>query len=471
MISKTDFLIYLDSSLHLWAVKNNMVKKESLNKYTEHLLEQGYEVEKLAIEYVQTYLQKEYGTKKEDVLIQPTQKYENYQARTDILMFNPKTNKWDIYEVKSSGTVKPLHRYDVAFQYLVFKEEYDIGDTYILHLNKEYVKDGNIYLPDLFVAENVNEYVQDLKEEVLEKRYEAHLISKKSESTDIQGCIKPKDCPCISLCHANLPEYSIYDINKISQNEKRVRELESKNILDIMDIPTDFELTKKQRFQVNVAQSKNVSMDIGSIKERFNTLQYPLYFLDYETFNSAIPIFDGYKPFFHITFQYSLHVKKESDSELEHYEYLHTEKSDPVPTLLSSLEKIVGKEGSILVWNKGFEATRNKEMGEIYPKFEDFTNNMNERMFDLMRIFQDQLYDNPLFKGSYSIKNVLPVLVDDLSYKDMSIGEGATAMVSWYDMVFKNGKDIKKELLEYCMLDTLAMVRVWEKMEKMLNNY
>ena len=460
MISKTDFLIYLDSPLHLWAVKNNSIEKNILDIYTQHLLEQGYDVEKLAIQYAKEHIPKK------DILIQPTHKYENYQARTDILILNPKTNKWDIYEVKSSTRVKPLHRYDVTFQYLVFKEKYDIGDIYVLHLNKEYIKEGDIYIPDLFTTENVNEYVEKLKDEVIQERYNAYLISKMKDSKDISNCIKPKDCPCISLCHPNIPEYSIYDINKLTGNEKKIRDLESKNIYDIKDVPKDFKLSLKQRFQVNVAQSKNTHINKEDIKERFEQLIYPLYFLDYETYGPAIPIFNGYRPFYHITFQYSLHIKRSKESELEHYEYLHSKRTDPIPTLLSSLKKLLQDSGSIIVWNKTFEATRDKEMGDIYPQYKDFTENMNERMFDLMRIFQDQLYDDPLFKGSYSIKNVLPVLVDNLSYKDMDIGEGATAMVSWYDMVFKDGKDIKDELLEYCKLDTLGMVRIFEELER-----
>ena len=462
MISKTDFLIYLDSPLHLWAVKNNRVENKILDIYTQHLLEQGYDVEELAIQYAKEHIPQK------DILIQPTHTHENYKARTDILILNPNTNKWDMYEVKSSTSVKPIHRYDVTFQYLVFKEKYDIGDTYILHLNKEYIKDGDIYLTELFISENVNEYVKKYKEEVIQERYNAYLISKMKEGKDIPNCIKPKDCPCISLCHPQLPEYSIYDINNLTRSEKKIRELESMNIFDIKDVPKDFEFTSKQRFQVNVAQSMNTYINNEDINERFNQLIYPLYFLDYETYGPAIPIFDGYRPFNHIVFQYSLHVKRRKDSELEHYEYLHNQKTDPIPTLLSSLKNLLQDSGSIVVWNKTFEATRNKDMGEIYPEFKDFTDIMNERMFDLMRIFQDQLYDDPLFKGSYSIKNVLPVLVDNLNYKGMDIGEGATAMVSWYDMVFNDGKDIRNELLQYCKLDTLAMVRVFEELEKKL---
>lgn len=470
MISKTDYLTYLDNPLHLWAVKNGKIEKNILDTYIQHLLEQGYEVEKLAIQYTKKYLLKEYGVTEKNLLIQPTHSYEYYQARTDILILNPETNKWDMYEVKSSTSVKPIHRHDVTFQYLVFKEKYDIGDVYILHLNKEYVKDGKIYLPELFTKEGLNEEIKELKNEVIQKRYDAYLVSKMKSKDNIPSCIKPKDCPCISLCHPNLPNYSIYDINKISQNEKSVRELENMNIFNIMDIPKNFKLTPKQRFQVNVAQSEKEYINTEAIKEKLNVLKYPLYFLDYETFNSAIPEFDGYSPYTHIVFQYSLHVKRSKDGDLEHYEYLHTNKTDPIPTLLSSLRDLLGSDGTIIIWNKTFESTRNKEMGKIHPEFKEFTKSMNERMFDLMKIFQDQLYDDPRFKGSYSIKNVLPVLVKDLSYKGMSISDGSAAMTSWYDMVFKEGSDKRDDLLKYCRLDTLAMVKIYEEIKKKIQD-
>jgi hypothetical protein len=201
----------------------------------------------------------------------------------------------------------------------------------------------------------------------------------------------------------------------------------------------------------------------------FDDLEYPLYFLDYETFNPAIPFFDGYSPFDHITFQYSLHVLDKENS-LEHFEYLHTEKTDPIPHLLDSLKEHIKDDGSIVVWNKGFEGGRNKHMGKLYPEYEDFCKDMNDRLFDLMDVFKENLYDDPKFKGSYSIKSVLPVLVPELGYEDLDIRNGAMAMASWYDFVFKGEKDdrVIDDLLKYCKLDTLAMVRVWEEVGKLI---
>jgi predicted RecB family nuclease len=164
-----------------------------------------------------------------------------------------------------------------------------------------------------------------------------------------------------------------------------------------------------------------------------------------------------------------LHVLTQ-DGNLEHFEYLHTKRTDPIPHLLDSLKEHIKDDGSIVVWNKGFEGGRNKHMGGIYPEYRDFCEGMNERLFDLMDVFKDSFYDDPKFKGSYSIKSVLPVLVPDLSYENLDIRNGAMAMASWYDFVFKDEKDerVIDDLLKYCKLDTLAMVRVFEELRKTL---
>jgi hypothetical protein len=469
MITKTDFLTYLDAPRHLWALKNDKIEIEDIDVYLQHLMDQGYEVEGLAMQYVKNHLLDQYGVTKDDLLMQPTQIDEVYEARTDI-MIKKKDGKWDMYEVKSSSKVKKEHKYDATFQYLVFSKKYDIDNVYILHLDKEYVKDGEISLPDLFVSDDITEDVKELEEEVLQLRKNAYDISELEDYSKSMSCIRPKECPCPSLCHPNLPNYSIYDINRITGSESKVRQLESMGIVDVFEVPEDFELSDRQRFQVNVAKSKEVYINKGEIRSMFEDLVYPLYFLDYETFNPAIPLFDGYSPFNHITFQYSLHVLDQSGN-LTHHEYLHTERTDPIPHLLDSLRENIEDVGSIVVWNKGFEGGRNKSMGSIYPEYRDFCEGMNDRLFDLMDVFRNQLYDDPKFKGSYSIKSVLPVLVPELSYENLGIKNGAMAMASWFDYVFKGEKDEKivDDLLKYCELDTLAMVRVWEELGKMIS--
>lgn len=466
-LTKTDFIAYLDAPRHLWAIKNGRLSQKEIDAFVQHLFEQGYEVEELAEQYIKEILLPKYKVSSEEVLLQPTCTDGNFEARADAMIFNTETKKWDMYEIKSTNDISKQHKYDATFQYLVFNKKYEIGDVYILHLNKEYCRKGELNLKELFTATNVNEEIEELKEEVNTLRFEALETMGVKDYNEVIACIKPKQCPCPDLCHPNLPEYSIYDIIRFSRSIEKIRELESLGIKSIYDIPKTFNLSSTYRRQVDVAQSREVYFDKEYIKEDLDTLEYPIYFIDYESYNPAIPLYDGYKPYDQIPFQWSLHVQREEGTELEHYEFIHTENSDPIPYFLTALKDIIGTSGSIVVWNKSFEATQNERMGEIHSEFKELCENMNSRIYDLMDIFHDGYYADPKCKGSYSIKRVLPVLVPELSYKGMAIGDGATAMSSWKDIVFSDISETEKEsiknnLLRYCELDTLAMVRIYE---------
>lgn len=468
-LTKTDFIAYLDAPRHLWAIKNKKIPQQEVNAYVQHLFEQGYDVERYAERYIQELLIKEYGVDRDKIMLQPTQIDGEFEARTDVLILNPKTNKWDMYEIKSSTSVSKQHKFDATFQKLVFSKSYDLGSIYILHLNKDYELRGDVNLQSLFTATDITEHTEKLKDEVHLLRYEALEQLRSETYEEIPACIRPKTCPCLDICHPELPEYSIYDVNNLTGSEKKIRNLEEMNITSVYDIPHDFPLTEKQRFQVQVAQSKQPSIDADGIKVDLNRLEYPLYFIDYESFNPAIPMYDSYRPYDQIPFQWSLHIMKELNGELEHFEFIETEQVDPIPAFLTNLKEVVSDKGSIIVWNKSFEGTQNKRMGEIHPEFQLFCEDMNNRMYDLMEIFRDGIYAHPKFKGSYSIKKVLPVLVPDLSYDGMDIAEGATAMASWDEMVNKDSlperkEKIRKDLLKYCKLDTLAMVRIFEEL-------
>ena len=463
MITKTDFIAFLDAPRHLWAIKHNKLSEKELNAFIQHLFDQGYEVEEYAEKYISEVLIPSYAVNPGDVILQATLSNDHYQARTDVLVKNAKTNKWDIYEIKSTNEVKKQHKYDATFQYLVFKEKYEIGTVNILHLNKEYVRDGELNLDDLFQVSDVTSEVQGLAIEVLELRNLAYVTASTENPGTIDKCLKPKECPCIDICHPNLPEYSIYDVNRFSLSVAKMRKLIELGVESVYDIPKDFSLSEIQRFQVDVAQSGEIVIDKMKIKENLKSITYPLYYIDYESYNPAIPMYDGYKPFDQMPFQWSLHIQREQNGELEHYEFIETGQVDPVPNFLSELHKYIGPEGSLVVWNKTFEGTQNKRMGEIYPQYKEFCEAMNSRMYDLMDIFRNQWYADPKLKGSFSIKNALPLIVPGLSYIDMEIAEGATAMMSWYEMVYSNIDDkerIRANLLKYCFLDTLAMVRI-----------
>ncbi len=197
-----------------------------------------------------------------------------------------------------------------------------------------------------------------------------------------------------------------------------------------------------------------------------------MYFFDYESAMSLVPVYDGTKPYQHLPFQYSLHTIEKPGGEIKHTGYLHQENTNPIPDLLKQLKKDIGPKGSVLVWYKNFETTRNSEMAEMFPGYKDFLEDINERVIDLLEPFGQGWFADKDFFGSASIKYVLPVLVPSLSYKVLEIQEGATAQRLWMESVIKGNTDINQEelfanLIEYCRLDTLAMVEIWKVLENL----
>jgi len=467
MITKTDFLDFLGTPMHLWASKHDQIEKAP-TLFDQHLMKQGKKIEELAREFIQEHLLQ--GTNVE-IEHEKTFIDGNFQARVDTVACYPDENLIDIYEIKSSSSVDKKDRYDGAFQRVVCEASVTVRDVYIVHLNKGYIRQGELELAELFIADNINEDIEDIRDEVIAAREEAHKISLLDTPDQILACVKPDECPCPTLCHGELPDYPIYDIPRLNHNKAlRLRE---GGILAIKDIPAGYPLSDFQSRCVEVVKNGAPVSDIPAIRNELNKMEYPLNFLDYETYNPGTPFFDGYKPYQHVVFQYSLHIVENPESEMEHHEVLFTDEGDPGIRLVKHLSERIAETGSVIVWHKPFEMGRNKEMAEQYPEHRDFLLNVNARIYDLKEIFSKGLYIHPDFHGSASIKNVLPVLVPefDQNYAELHISQGEEAMLAWAEIMIGNIPEdqvpkLRQELLAYCELDTLAMVKIWEALQK-----
>jgi hypothetical protein len=288
----------------------------------------------------------------------------------------------------------------------------------------------------------------------------------------LKQCHYPYSCHFIDYCWQHVPENSIYDIAG-GLSEEKLETLLNQGILKIKDIPESVITNKRGVKHHQAVKTKKVFIDREAIAEELSQLKYPLYFLDYETNSPAVPLFDCYKPYQRIVFQYSLHVKRAPQAKMEHYEFLGNKFSDPSFDLAKSLKKIIGKKGSVIAWNRSFEMGCNKEMGERYPVYRLFMKSVNSRMYDLMNTFKHGYYVHRNFQGSASIKKVLPVLVPKLSYSKLNIHEGGTASESWRVMIDpqtkkSTSKKIYRDLLNYCRLDTLAMVEILKVLNKLI---
>src|SRR3989338_2131394 len=204
----------------------------------------------------------------------------------------------------------------------------------------------------------------------------------------------------------------------------------------------------------------------SAIEEVLSELEFPLHFFDYEGYSSAIPRFDGFGAYEQAPFQYSLHILNK-DGELEHREFLITEPTDDLTLpLIERMRKDIGDTGTVVSWHKSYESERNNKLAELHPNHTSFLEGLNDRMFDLKEIFSKDLYVDARFKGSASIKNVLPIVVPHITYKALGIQKGDQAVERWEKMIDpetpqKEKDQIAKDLLEYCKLDTFAMVEIW----------
>ena len=497
LIDKTTYLEYLECPKNAWfkLYKPELKKFFEESEFVKNLANQGHSVEAMARFlfrnglYIAGFgnagaeLTQKYIAAKVPVLFQSTFINDGFLARNDVLAYDQQANKWDLYEIKATtsleeNTKKIDHIEDASFQAVLLKDlGIVVGKVSLIYLSKKCVLEDGLDTQSLFVLEDITEKVQEREFLTRTRMQEAKEILFQDDETAPQClCIsksRNNHCPTFSISHTYVPGYSVHDIARIG--ETKLQNLVDDGIFKIEDIPDHFKLTDNQINQVRVQKTGIPIIRHDEIVSFLNMLRYPLYFLDYETYASAIPKFNGYRPYEPITFQMSLHVVDSPGAEPKHFEYLHTDKNDPSMALLLKLQEIIGQEGSVIVWNKLFERDRNKDMANRNPNCKAFLENLNSRLFDLMEIFSKQMYVHAGFKGSSSIKKVLPVLVPDMKYDELEIKEGGAASQAWHDLIWEDlevsdKQKIVDDLRQYCCLDTYAMYVILENINNIVNN-
>ncbi|GJM15938.1 MAG: hypothetical protein DHS20C13_12650 [Thermodesulfobacteriota bacterium] len=487
-LSKTDFREYVQCSKCLWLKKNNpdLYIRPAISEFDQKLINEGYEVELAAREMFEKGIlvegsNEEAATKtqklmesKASPLFQATFITESgLLAKTDVLIYNEFADAWNVYEIKSSTNINKNgsdnHIYDITFQQVVMnKVGVSVEDSYIIHLNKDYKKNGNIDLFELFSITDVTDLVKEEYDNI-ESEAEKAMEFLTDKDVDLNSCSclyssRRNHCSSFKVLNQNVPDYSIHDISRISA--KNLRLLIDDLIMNIWDIPEDFKLSPNQQKQVELEKSQVPEINTKSINKTLEELEYPLIFLDYETYVSAIPKVEGFSPHQHIPFQVSIHILH-SRTELTHHEYLADNIENAPVGMIEFMQETIPDKGNLISWHASFENTRNKQIAEIYSQFSEFLLGLNDRTFDLETIFKDD-YRHPGFKGRTSIKKVLPVLCPEFSYKDLEIQNGTEAMENWNRIIFDKELEeserskIQESLLKYCELDTKAMVKIFK---------
>ena len=479
MLTKSDYLRYLECPIHLWLHHHRSHEvSHHIDPNLQWIFEQGDMVEAQArrlfpdADMVKGHTQKsEEQTKAliaggSTAIFQATATADGLLAMADILQLDPDTKEWNLYEVKSTTELEDTHLHDVCFQMIVFKKAgYTMGKLHLIHINPDYVRQGEIDVKSFLIIEDITEQVYAFETEVLAQIAAAKQVEALDEMPSCDGCTcVPKDCPCHQYCYPDLPDYSIFNLYRVKG--EKARELYRSGIRNLLDLPLDYKATTAQACQLQVARTREPIIEAENIRAELSNVTYPVTFLDYETFFPAIPLFDGYKPYQQMVFQFSVHVLDEN-GDLKHHECLVRSMENPVTEIVRCLNECCPQSGSVIVWNKSFEKGRNDEMAALLPEYASMLQSINSRTYDLMDIFRKLYYVHPDFRGSCSIKKVLPVLVPSLSYKDLVIQEGGTASLSWYRALTDGRTEEEKQktfdhMLAYCKLDTLAMVEVFQ---------
>jgi len=477
-LSKSRLMSALQCPLRLWyqTYRHDLITE--IDPVSQHRIDTGIEVGKLAtklypggklVDSDYRYHNDAVGLTSElmidktvPAIFEAGFSFDNVRIRTDILQ-RVEVDKWNLIEVKASNSVKKEYQYDAGIQYFaLLNSGFKIEDIFILHLNRDYVYNGVAHdLNQLFILTKVTDEVKDIIEEII------RLVedSKSVISTDTPPEIAPSKhcngCEFFDICTEGFPKFWIYYLPRILK--KKWGELTELGINDIRNIPEHFELTPPQSL-VRDCTFENKEYISKDLKSSLLEPQYPLFFLDFETFNPALPLYPESCPFQQIPFQWSCHILDKNDH-MRHLEFLHPDNTDPRPDFIKTLLNLLGTQGTIVHYAH-FERTIIKSLAEDFPQFEKALLSLLERCWDLKKVISENYY-HPEFIGSYSIKRVLPVLVPSMTYDGMEISEGTMASYEYQRMISQNTRQDEKAriynaLLKYCKQDTLAMVKLRE---------
>jgi hypothetical protein len=397
--------------------------------------------------------------------------HDDIRVRVDILA-NAGDGAWDLVEVKSSAGYKEDYLPDIGIQlHVVEGAGVPVRRACLLHVNTQYVFEGLPYdLERLFTLRDLSTQARDARPQLLAKleSMRAPLWSMDPPAIPVGSqCKRPYVCPFYTHCHTDGPQHPLEHLPRL--NPKLIRAFRDAEIEDIRDIPEDFEgLTDLHRRIRASVITGSVHSD-PELKRALDRLVPPIHFLDFETCNPALPRFIGTRPFQQVPFQWSDHVLL-PDGSLEHREYLHRGDTDPREAVAESLVRSLGSEGPIVVYS-GFEERIIRGLAQDLPEWKpDLLAIVESRMVDLLELIRSHYY-HPEFRGSFSIKDVLPALIDDLDYDDLEIREGGQASAAYMEMIDPGTTEprrvqLQEALRAYCHRDTEAMVRLFKKLRE-----
>jgi hypothetical protein len=483
LLTKSKYLYGLQCVGYMWDSIHDKGKIPKPDMVQQHTFDQGSSIGRLATKvfprgiaipedkFIENLRMSKKLLAKRVPLFEAAFMIDGIYSRADVLKPVGK-DQWDIIEVKSGTKVKPVNVHDVSFQkYCYEKAGLKIRKCFLMVVNNEYVRKGKVDVNKLFRQEDITEKVEKISEGIETRIDTLKKVVNSEKRPDVpisHDCKTPYPCPLKHECWSFLPEGNVFELYR---GGKKSHELFNQGIILIKDIPKDADLTLQQGLQHQCACSGKPHVCKESISKFFGKMKYPLYYLDFETFAPAVPLFDGTRPYQRLPFQFSLHIVQE-DGTTEHISFLAEGQSDPRKKFLKALKNSLGTEGSIIIFYQTFEQGLMKELASNFPEYLTWVESLNNRWLDLFKPFKNFHYYHPKQKGSASIKKVLPA-VTGKGYDGMYIADGMTASIRYVEAEFgaclpaKRNK-IRKSLEKYCGLDTEGMIWIVNGLKKEL---
>ena len=384
----------------------------------------------------------------------------------------------ELYEVKSTTDIKDIYIDDISYQMWVLKQcGLDVKKSFLVHINSDYIKNGELDLNKFFKIEDATAELRI--DEVEELANEYHKVINKNIEPIIDlndSCrLNSEYCPFFKYCTRDLPKPNVFDL--ASTQFRKKLQLYNKGIISFNELLEDNSVNDKAIEQINYELNDlNPKINMDGIKSFMDKVSYPLYFLDFESYQEVIPKFDGTKPYQQICFQYSLDYYLEEGGELYHKEFLNDKYDEnPMLSLCEHLVEDIPLNSCVVVYNESFEKSRLQEMANIFPQYKDHLLNIRDGIIDLMVVFRNHDYYIREMKGSYSIKYVLPALFPDddgLNYQKLDQvhkgDEASEAYLSLSKLCKQDETELRKNMLKYCALDTYAMVKIYDKLKMLV---
>jgi hypothetical protein len=485
-ISKSTYLMGLQCQKLLWVRYNAKDQIPAPDEATQAVFDQGKEVGELAhqlfpggttvapdaISPTQVLAETQKAIQTRRPLYEAAFGFHGGYARTDLLVPADR-NTWDLVEVKSTTSLKEeIHLPDIAFQAFVLAGAgIKMRKCFLAHINNEFVREGTIQPKKFITLEEVTRPASEMRTDVKKHLDTMHRLIAAKKCPDIPigpHCDNPYTCALRDECWSFLPDANVFTLYR---GTTKAFNLLKRGIQQLDQIPESCPLTDNQAIQRATLLAGKPHIDRPALVSFLSQLEYPVSFLDFETFATAIPLFDKSRPFQQIPFQFSLHVRRSPNVRPEHHSFVAEGTADPRPEFMRQLRTALPDTGSVVAYNASFETSRLQECSDLLPEFKPWLRKLTPRIVDLLLPFRGFRYYHPKQNGSASMKAVLPALTGQ-GYDKLAIQEGAAASREFLRVTYGQVSDaerrrVRRDLEEYCGLDTAGMVQILDQLQRL----